>query len=90
MNKKQNKAIGFNHPIKIRFPDDEEMFILIIDKNSKETPKELPNGYKVCYWCSKETPLGQALLGHKIGDWVEYQVAGNTLKVQILDIGNPH
>lgn len=85
MKDKQDEVVYFNHPVKIRFLDGEEMFVLIIDRNSKEMHRELPAN-KVCYWCSKETPLGQALFGHTIGDWVEYKVAGNTLKVQILDI----
>ena len=32
------------------------------------------------------SPLGQALMGHKIGDVVGYEVNGSTLNVEIVDI----
>lgn len=38
---------------------------------------------------SPGSPLGQALLGHKVGDTVEYETpAGATLKVEIVEIGS--
>ena len=36
---------------------------------------------------SPASPLGQALLGHKVGDSVEYAAPGGTLNVQIVNIG---
>ena len=36
---------------------------------------------------SPGSPLGQALLGHKVGDAVEYAAPGGTLTVQIVNIG---
>jgi transcription elongation factor GreA len=35
---------------------------------------------------SPGSPLGQALLGHRIGDMVEYEAPGGMLKVEIVDI----
>ena len=35
---------------------------------------------------SPQSPLGQALLGHRKGDVVEYQAPGGNLKVEIFDI----
>jgi transcription elongation factor GreA len=35
---------------------------------------------------SPNSPLGQALLGHRKGDVVEYQAPGGNLKVEIVDI----
>jgi len=35
---------------------------------------------------SPASPLGQALLGHRKGDIVEYQAPGGNLKVEIVDI----
>jgi transcription elongation factor GreA len=35
---------------------------------------------------SPQSPLGQALLGHRQGDVVEYQAPGGNLKVEIVDI----
>ena len=36
---------------------------------------------------SPGSPLGSALLGHVVGDAVEYAAPGGTLKVQIVNIG---
>lgn len=35
---------------------------------------------------SPKSPLGQALIGHRQGDVVEYQAPGGNLKVEIVDI----
>jgi transcription elongation factor GreA len=35
---------------------------------------------------SPQSPLGQALIGHRKGDVVEYQAPGGNLKVEIVDI----
>lgn len=36
---------------------------------------------------SPGSPLGQALMGHRPGDTVEYKAPGGTLKVTIVDLG---
>jgi transcription elongation factor GreA len=35
---------------------------------------------------SPDSPLGQALLGHKVGEFVEYEAPGGMLKVEIVSI----
>ena len=37
---------------------------------------------------SPGSPLGQALLGHAVGDAVEYAAPGGTLKVEIVNVGS--
>jgi transcription elongation factor GreA len=37
---------------------------------------------------SPGSPLGQALLGHRAGDAVEYAAPGGTLNVEIVKVGN--
>jgi transcription elongation factor GreA len=32
------------------------------------------------------SPLGQALLGARVGDWVDFEAPGGTLKVEIVEI----
>lgn len=72
--------IQFNTPIKIRFQDASEIIITIFEK---EKVKYLP-WFQV--W--KEAPLGRALLGHKIGEKIEYRVGNITHQVTITDIYN--
>ena len=37
---------------------------------------------------SPGSPLGRALLGHAVGDAVEYAAPGGTLKVEIVNVGS--
>lgn len=57
--------------------DDAERYLL---GHPEETP---PPGAGIM---SLASPLGTALVGRREGDWVEYQVNGNTLKVQIKKV----
>lgn len=41
-----------------------------------------PASFKI----SNESPVGRALMGHKIGDVVEVEVPGGKLKYKIIDI----
>ena len=36
---------------------------------------------------SPGSPLGQALLGKGVGEWVEYESPGGTLRVEIVEVG---
>ena len=36
---------------------------------------------------SPSSPLGQALLGHRAGDVIEYAAPGGTLRVTVVDVG---
>jgi transcription elongation factor GreA len=46
--------------------------------------EERPDGASVV---SPGSPLGQALLGHRVGETVEYDAPSGTLKVEIVQIG---
>ncbi|MCL5973546.1 MAG: GreA/GreB family elongation factor [Actinobacteria bacterium] len=35
---------------------------------------------------SPTSPLGQAVVGARVGDWVEYQAPGGLLKVEVVAI----
>lgn len=37
---------------------------------------------------SPRSPLGEALMGHRIGDVVSYEAPGGALRVEIVDIEN--
>lgn len=37
---------------------------------------------------SPQSPLGQALIGHKAGDTVEYEAPSGTLKVNVVSVGD--
>ena len=45
--------------------------------------EEKPEGVLVA---SPSSPLGEALLGKSVGDWVEYEAPSGTLKVQIVGL----
>jgi transcription elongation factor GreA len=38
---------------------------------------------------SNESPIGQALLGHKAGDVVEIQIPAGAVRYEIVRIGKP-
>ncbi|MEY4173126.1 MAG: transcription elongation factor GreA [Actinomycetota bacterium] len=57
--------------------DDTETYLL---GHPEETP---PPGAGIM---SLNSPLGKALVGHREGDWVEYEANGNTLKVLVVDV----
>lgn len=66
--------IGFGHQVIIRYENDQrEMIITLVGKNDT---KLKPN------WICYESPIGQALLGKKIGD----KIMVNEQPITILDI----
>ncbi len=38
---------------------------------------------------SPKSPLGEALIGHQAGEWVEYDAPNGTLRVRLLDVEHP-
>lgn len=86
MNQEDKTPIGLNQPLKIRFSDGQEMNVVILDQKHKTLAKELPYGRSVYYWCSKDSPLAQAILGKSPDQTIEYSVSGNIQKVTILGI----
>ncbi|MCL4367106.1 GreA/GreB family elongation factor, partial [Patescibacteria group bacterium] len=70
---KQSNQITLNLPFKIKFADGQLMNIVITDPNLKLTHPDLPTNHS-CFYCSLESPLGKTLLGHQIGEKVDYLV----------------
>ncbi len=60
--------------------DDDDMAERYLLGHPEETP---PEGAGIM---SLNSPLGQALMGHREGDWVEYEANRNMLKVRILKV----
>ncbi|MCL4384285.1 GreA/GreB family elongation factor [Patescibacteria group bacterium] len=70
----QNVTIAFGHQVSLRYlADNREITLVLVGKNDARLQ---PN------WISLESPLGQALLGHHLGDKVEV----NGQKILILSI----
>jgi transcription elongation factor GreA len=60
--------------------DDDDMAETYLLGHPEETP---PPGAGIM---SLDSPLGKALVGHREGDWVEYEANGNPLKVLVVDV----
>jgi transcription elongation factor GreA len=65
--------------VALRYEGDDEVERYLIG-----SIEERPDGLPVI---SPQSPLGQALIGHRPGDTVEYQAPSGTLKVEIVEIG---
>lgn len=74
----QDLVVDLNRLVKIRFLGGEELLVRIIEISPSQSFSEFP--------LNKDAPLGQALLGHSVGEEIEYQVAGKIQKVVILEI----
>jgi len=57
--------------------DTQDYFVGSIEERQGDLPVASPSA-----------PLGEALLGHEVGDVVEYKAPGGMLKVQIVRIGS--
>lgn len=62
----------------LRYEDDEDVSEYFLG-----SIEERHSGVEVV---SPTSPLGQALVGAKSGDWVEYQAPGGLLKVEVVSI----
>jgi transcription elongation factor GreA len=56
--------------------DTQQFFVGSIEERQGDLPVVSPSA-----------PLGQALLGHKVGETVEYQAPGGVLRVEIVAVG---
>ena len=65
--------------VALRYEGDEEVERYLIG-----SIEERPDGLPVI---SPQSPLGQALVGRRVGETVEYQAPSGTLKVEIVEIG---
>ena len=74
----QDLVVDLNKLVKIRFSDGNELLVRIFENSPFQYSSEFP--------LNKEAPLGKALLGHTIGEEIEYCVEKNMQKVVILEI----
>jgi transcription elongation factor GreA len=65
--------------VALRYEGDEEVERYLIG-----SIEERPDGLPVI---SPQSPLGQALVGRRVGETVEYQAPSGALKVEIVEIG---
>ncbi len=72
-------AVAAGSVVSLRYEGDDDVERFLI--GSIEERRE---GLSVI---SPGSPLGQALLGRKPGDTVQYEAPGGTLEVQIVDVG---
>jgi transcription elongation factor GreA len=76
--KETSDLVGTGSVVALRYDGDEEAdryLVGSIEERRADVSVVSPN-----------SPLGQALLGHRKGDVVEYQAPGGNLKVEIVDI----
>lgn len=74
----QESVVGLNKLVKIRFLDGDELLVRIFEDSPLRSFSEFP--------VNKESPLGKALLGHSVGERIEYFVGKTIQKVVILEI----
>jgi len=75
----QNGVAALGMVLTVRYEDGEtQMFLLATREEGKHGDLEV---------YSPGSPLGEALIGHEVGDVVEYQAPNGVLKVKILAVG---
>lgn len=74
----QDLVVGLNKLVKIRFSDGDELLIRIFENPASQSSDEFP--------VNKDAPLAKALLGHSVGEEIEYGVEENKQNVTILEI----
>jgi transcription elongation factor GreA len=72
------EAIGFGARVCVRDMEDDEEWDYAIVGPLEANPDEDRISY--------ESPIGQALLGRKVGDTVEIQVPAGTLRYEVVEI----
>lgn len=75
----KDRVVSINNPIKILYSDGQKILIRIFDEKPNQS-HDSPE-----YFIQKDAPIAQAVLGHKVGDQVEYAVGVNKYKITILD-----
>jgi transcription elongation factor GreA len=71
-------AVSTGAVVSLRYEGDEDAELFLVG-----SIEEKGEGMSVV---SPDSPLGQALLGHKAGDVVQYEAPGGVLKVEIVEI----
>lgn len=72
------QVVNLGTKVKIRELKTKEEFEYLIVGSTEADPAEAK--------ISNESPVGSALIGHKVGDTVEVEVPGGKLKYKIIDI----
>lgn len=78
---KPKPKVSLNTLVKVRFEDGYEMIVSVFEKYKPNQSSAFP--------VNREAPLGNALLGHTIGEKIEYQVEDAIHQVTILEIYAP-
>jgi len=77
----QDLVVDLNKLVKIRFSDGYELFIRIVEQKKPDEINQFEE-LKV----DTKTPAAKAILGHRIGEKIEYVVEENIQRVSILEI----
>lgn len=75
------KVVNLGTKVKVVELDSEEEFVFQIVGSTEADPTQSR--------ISNESPVGKALLGHKVGDTVDVEVPGGKIRYKIVDI-NKH
>ncbi len=84
----------------VKLLDEDEISTETVNVGSKIVVKDLEYGDELTYYIvgsteadpekgriSDESPIGKALLGHKVGDVVDIEVPAGAVKLEVLSIG---
>jgi len=74
----QDLVVDLNKLVKVRFSDGDELLVRIVENPPFQSSDVV--------LVNKDAPLGKALLGHSLGEEIEYCVEENKQKVTILEI----
>ena len=69
--------VGLGCKVKVKIEESEDEFHLV------SAPEADPSSKKI----SVDSPLGQAMIGRKVGDEIEYEAPIGTIKYKILSVG---
>lgn len=78
----KKQIVSLNKLVKLRFEDGTEHNIRIIEKKSKFHEVIYSNELPV----DSKTPISLAILGHRMGEKIEFKNGGNSKQITILEI----
>lgn len=73
--------MDLNRTVRLRFADGEEYIVKIVEEKKVSRPK-----HRKELLIDAKTPLAQAILGHNIGEEIEFRVKEKIQRVFILEI----
>lgn len=74
-------SVGIGNVVTIRFVGDDDTEAYLVG-----SIEERVAGLEVV---SPGSPMGQALMGAKVGETRSYEVNGNTLEIEVVELGTP-